>query len=277
MGSFLFSILSLSRPANCFIAAFACWVGAYTSGIRYLALPVAWACLAAMAMTAAGNASNDIADLKVDRLAKPNRPLPAGLISVPAAWGISLVFFLIGIGAGFMAGFLHGVLAAAAGALLALYNFKFKSIPFLGNLLVALLAGFPFLYGGLLSPFWFWALIPFFFAFFVHWGREILKSLEDRSGDMALGIRTIAAVVKEPALRRMASAIFIFVALASFLPYIFRLYGPVYIAVLILGVLPAQFIILWQLLYSPRLNFSLIHGLLKIEMLAGSVAILLGR
>lgn len=273
----LLSAVLLSRPANCFLAAFAVWVGSYTSGIGGITPQVLWACFAAMAMTAAGNVSNDIADTEVDRLAKPNRPLASGIIGTGQAWILFGVLFLGGTLAGFAAGILQGILAALAGALLLLYNFRLKSVPVLGNLLVAVLAGFPFIYGGLLSSFWKWALIPFFFAFLVHWGREIIKSLEDRAGDMMLGIRTIAAVASESALRRLASGIFVFVLAASVLPYVLGWYGPLYLLVLLIGVAIPQIGILWQLLWAGKLNFSLIHGLLKIEMLAGSVAILLGR
>ncbi len=274
---FLLAALSLSRPTNCFLAAFAAWVGAYTSGIQPLTAQAAWACAASLAMTAAGNVSNDIADIEIDRLAKPQRPLASELIDSRQAWIFFAIFFGAGALSGFAAGPLHGILAVMAGGLLLLYNFRLKRVPLAGNFLVALLSGFPFLYGGLVSRTWHWSLIPFGFAALVHLGREILKSLEDRTGDMLHGVHTIAAIVSERKLRWAAAAVFTVMLLASLLPYLLGWYGPLYLAVLLTGVAVPQGAVLFQLLWIRRLNFSMIHGLLKIEMLAGSIAVLLGR
>ena len=44
-------------------------------------------------MNAASNAINQIYDLEIDRLNKPNRPLVTGALSIAAAWRFSWIFY----------------------------------------------------------------------------------------------------------------------------------------------------------------------------------------
>jgi 4-hydroxybenzoate polyprenyltransferase len=87
--------------------------------------------LAAGLYLLAGMALNDIADLKVDRIERPNRPLPSGKITVTSAWILVLGFF----GLGLILQAIANPVAAQVGALLVaaifLYNFVLKGT-FLG-------------------------------------------------------------------------------------------------------------------------------------------------
>ena len=58
-----------------------------------LLLPVLWGTLMAATLNAANNAINQIYDLDIDRVNKPKRPLPAGLLGRGEAWAFSLVSF----------------------------------------------------------------------------------------------------------------------------------------------------------------------------------------
>lgn len=79
----------------------------------------------------AGMALNDIADLAVDRVERPGRPLPSGAVSVSRAWMLVLGFFALGLALQWLA----NPVAAQVGALLVaaifLYNFVLKGT-FLG-------------------------------------------------------------------------------------------------------------------------------------------------
>jgi 4-hydroxybenzoate polyprenyltransferase len=143
---------------------------------------------------------------------------------------------------------------------------------------VAFLSGLPFVYGGLLSSSWRWSLIPFVFAFLVHFAREILKSIEDREGDIQNGVRTVAALASTEILLRVVTGLFLLVILLSFIPYFLHWYNGIYMIVLAAGViLPQLEIILILRKREWQKRFSLIHKLLKIEMLGGMIAILLAR
>lgn len=51
----------------------------------------------AAVLNAASNVLNQIADLEADRINKPERPLPSGRVSVPQAWRLATVLYLLGV------------------------------------------------------------------------------------------------------------------------------------------------------------------------------------
>lgn len=55
----------------------------------------------------AGMVLNDVFDLEIDRRERPQRPLPSGQIAVAQAWALGIVMLLLGIGFGWMAGYLY--------------------------------------------------------------------------------------------------------------------------------------------------------------------------
>jgi 4-hydroxybenzoate polyprenyltransferase len=93
--------------------------------------------LAAGLYLLAGMALNDIADLKVDLIERPNRPLPSGKITVANAWILVMGFFALGL----ILQAIANPVAAQVGLLLVaaifLYNFVFKNA-FLGPLSMGL-------------------------------------------------------------------------------------------------------------------------------------------
>jgi 4-hydroxybenzoate polyprenyltransferase len=51
----------------------------------------------ASAMNAASNILNQIADLEIDRVNKPGRPLPSGRVSLGEAWAVTVVLYLVAL------------------------------------------------------------------------------------------------------------------------------------------------------------------------------------
>ncbi len=60
-------------------------------------LTVAIGSLCASAMNAASNIVNQIADLEIDRRNKPDRPLVTGEITIPRAWAVAAVLYVVSI------------------------------------------------------------------------------------------------------------------------------------------------------------------------------------
>ena len=60
-------------------------------------LTVAIGSLCASAMNAASNIVNQIADLEIDRKNKPDRPLVTGEVSIPRAWRLAAVLYVLAI------------------------------------------------------------------------------------------------------------------------------------------------------------------------------------
>ena len=76
---------ALTRPFNCLITAFSVGVGALPSGGLAVSPQVVAAAASAALIAAAGNVYNDLRDLEIDRINRPNRPLPSGRMSTRAA------------------------------------------------------------------------------------------------------------------------------------------------------------------------------------------------
>jgi geranylgeranylglycerol-phosphate geranylgeranyltransferase len=138
-------------------------------------------------VTAGGNVLNDVLDREGDRTNHPDRPLVTGEISVRAARALTVGLFVAGavvaVPVIVIAPLVGVLLAVAVGALLG-YELRFKRRGFVGNLVVGLLTGLVFLYGGaaagdalLLAPF---AAM----AFLATLSRELTKDMEDVAGDV---------------------------------------------------------------------------------------------
>src|SRR4051812_44022196 len=112
------AFLELARLPNTVVAAGGVWLGhACRPG------PVAWgaAALGSLAMAllaAAGNMHNDVVDLPIDRINRPDRPLPSGRIAPGAAMAGACLCFAAALVLAFALGLPQGYLAAAMGLLL---------------------------------------------------------------------------------------------------------------------------------------------------------------
>lgn len=62
-----------------------------------IVLTVVIGSVCASAMNAASNIVNQIADLEIDRMNKPERPLPRGEISIGGAWGVAAALYVLAI------------------------------------------------------------------------------------------------------------------------------------------------------------------------------------
>ena len=138
-------------------------------------------------VTAGGNVLNDLLDLEGDRVNHPDRPLVTGEISVASARGLTVGLFVAGVVVAVPVALAEPLVAAILGAaivLLLAYEFRFKAVGFLGNLVVAFLTGMVFLYGAAAAGDAV-VLLPFAaMAFLATLSREVIKDMEDVAGDV---------------------------------------------------------------------------------------------
>ncbi len=189
--------LDLIRPTNCTMIGFAVIVGIYVSKPP----PVSWLTLALGFLTgffvcAYSMAVNDIYDLEVDKVNRPERPLPSGRLSGSTAYRISILMLVAGIGSAALTLNPAAVGIALLYAFLSwLYNTKAKSTGLPGNIIVASSLAIPFIYGGVVSGGTFSGsllLMMALTAFFSGVGREIVKAMADVEGDAKRGIKSLA-------------------------------------------------------------------------------------
>lgn len=127
--------IALARPSTLLLPSVGIASGALTGG---LSTQVAWsahtvaeiavAAAAAAVLNAASNALNQVYDLEIDRVNKPDRPLPRGLLAERHALAMAAVGYGIAVGAAFAVSAWTGALFAV-GALSTLVY----SMPILGR------------------------------------------------------------------------------------------------------------------------------------------------
>ncbi|KAA2240845.1 polyprenyltransferase [Chitinophaga agrisoli] len=121
--------LRLVRPANLLTAVADILAGIAVSGFlhkgysNYLdLLPVACLCLATMGLYGGGVVFNDVFDASLDKVERPERPIPSGLITKTQAIILGSYLFLIGILAAFTVGRAAGVIALGIMASALIYD-----------------------------------------------------------------------------------------------------------------------------------------------------------
>jgi len=235
-----------------------------------------WAALSVALIAGAANSLNDILDLEIDRINRPERPLPSGLVSVTTArlvWGLGTVAGVV------LAAFLsltHLALALGAVGLLVLYNIFLKRVLLLGNVVVAFVIGLAIVYGG-------WAVGPpdpafvgAGFAFLTTLAREMIKDIEDVAGDATAGVRTLPLVYGTPVAARATVGVLFVTLLLTPLPFFLLNYRGFFL-LLILAAAALLLYVLW-IFPGPRPEASARQAsrLLKAVMVAGMVALALG-
>ena len=266
--------IELLRPENVFIALLVVWVGFQMTGV----CPRTWVGwltgLTVAAITAAGNALNDVLDVDVDRVAHPERPIPSGRVSPQGALGIAVVLFLVGLGSAWTLGQMPFLVAGLAVLGILMYNLWAKWVPLLGNLLVSGIAALTFLFVGVVVGEIRAMIFPFLFAFLFHWAREIVKDIQDAGADRIRQARTLPLWLGETFAWRMAKILLAILVMVTLIPYALGLFGKAYLLVVVLGVdIPLILFILGKI----RRPAAQIQEWLKVEILVGLVALTLWR
>ena len=180
--------LRFIRPGNCvmtFIGSFTGSLLAVKGDFEGLSLFRALiAGLAAFLVNAGGNVLNDIVDVGSDRINHPDRPLVRGTIDIREAGYFSISLFLSGIMISIFPGMYLFLLAVVNSGVLFLYERYTKRRGFSGNLSVAYLAGSVFVFGGLAVGDPGAALWLALLSSLATLSREIIKDIEDVSGDV---------------------------------------------------------------------------------------------
>lgn len=276
--SLLRGSLKLLRPVNGLISFISIAAMALIADVSSDRLPaVLLAACTGFFITGFGNASNDLIDLPIDQINRPDRPLPSAQVSANTATIIAGICLLTGLGFSLFIGPVEFMVASLLAALLAVYNVWLKRIPFLGNVTVSALTAAAFLYGGLAAHDLSSAYYPALFAFFINLIREILKDSIDIEGDRSQGIQTLPQLLSTTKLRIVISFL-IFILLFSIMAvYIQGVYSLIYLVIVSLGV-SIPFIIILGVLwrnFSER-NISKICSVIKYQMVLGLIAIISG-
>jgi len=226
-------LLDLVRPVNCAMIGFAVVVGAFVSkppSIPLLQLGLGF--FTGFFLCAYSMSVNDIYDKEVDRVNRPDRPIPSGRISVGQASALSLAMLVAGLACSFLSFTPLAIVTALAYAFLSwLYNARAKRTGFPGNLIVASSLAIPFIYGGAVSGGSIGGsllLMMALTAFFSGVGREVVKSMADVEGDAKREVRSIARMWGVRLASGVGALFFLLAVLTSWVPLITGLANQVY-------------------------------------------------
>jgi geranylgeranylglycerol-phosphate geranylgeranyltransferase len=195
--------LALIRWRNALLAGLGVFAGAWWSA-RQVTAGVGAAILAAFALTAVANTTNDIADVNIDRVAHPERPVAAGAIDVEVARRFAMVCSILAVLLTGAVAWWMATLTAVVVAIMWIYSVRLKPRGLPGNIAVAILGSLPFLYGAGAVDEVGKGVLLVAVAAPLHFAREVAKDLEDAPADA--GTRRTLPITHGPQVARAAVA-----------------------------------------------------------------------
>jgi len=233
--------------------------------------------LSAAIVAGGGNIINDYFDYEIDKINRPNRPLPLGLISRREALSLYFVLSVLSMLISFKISVEAFIIVSATNVLLYLYSAALKKIPLVGNLVVSTCTALAFIYGGIVAGNIYAAIIPAVFAFLVNLIREIIKDIEDIDGDKKNRLETYPIKYGIEKSKALLITLLIFLFTATSIPILFRLYKIEYFIVVMFFVnLPLIYFIREIASKQFLNNISKLSWLIKLTMIFGLIAIYLG-
>ncbi len=184
------------RPFNTIFVALTILFGAFFHSNIVSLNPIIFAVLSAVFISAAGYVINDVYDLEIDKINRPDRVLPSQRMSLKSAIIYSGILFLLGIIFGILTGKVGCVIIAFINSILMFYYAKILKKKFLlGNIVVAYAAGSSFVFGALSNSNLKNIIAVSLVAFLYTLIREIVKDIEDYEGDKKENSETLPIIL----------------------------------------------------------------------------------
>jgi geranylgeranylglycerol-phosphate geranylgeranyltransferase len=281
LASLILATLQLLRPLNLVLSLVGVAVGAvlaagWEAAMTEHASFVVIAMLSAAAIGSAANAVNDAFDVEIDRVNRPDRPIPSGRVSGATArltwyFGASL-----GIGLSLFLTPLHVGIAVFSVIAVFFYSSRLKRYGFLGNVVVSLVVSTSLIYGGLATGPAGIAWVGFIAAFVLTLAREITKDLEDMEGDRAGNVRSLPIAFGERQARWVVVVLISIAVVAAPVPFTHLDFSGLYLLVVGFTCL-ILLAVAWLLgaASNQLTSYSRASLLLKTAMVTGMIGLIL--
>ena len=273
----IYQIILLSRPLNIFISICSVFI------MSTLLIDINWinaglASLVLFCYMSGANILNDYIDIEADRVNKPHRVLVRNTINSHII--VLIIIFMFSLGsfiASYLPLFAMKIAWFFALPCILLYEFIFKRIPLIGNIVVSLLVGVVFVFASYsLESHGHDAYKIMILAFFLNLIREIIKDIQDMDGDRKSQLLTLPIYVGLQKTIIIVRSIYLVFFIISLLPMYTQSYGWQYIPLLV-------FLIHVPLLYiTARLNDGITQNecekfskILKTTIINGIIIILI--
>ncbi len=274
----LTAVINLIRPLNFIITFVSVFVAALIcKPDTILTLNLTLAALAASFVLASGNVINDIKDVEVDKINRPERPIPSGKITRTNAYTLYIILVLISFFISFLLNEIASIIILLSIVLLYVYSNYLKQIPLLGNITVSFLTGLVFIYGGVVVANPTAAIIPAVFAFLVNFIRELIKDMQDIEGDKKANVVTFPIKYGFQKSKILILFFTIMLILFTTYPFLSKLYKIEYFIIVMVIVNPILIYCL-KILFEVNSanNLKKISNLLKLSMIFGLLVIYVG-
>jgi geranylgeranylglycerol-phosphate geranylgeranyltransferase len=270
---------NIIRPLNCLITFIAIIVsGLICTKNNHISTNLFLAGLVGFLITAAGNSINDIIDIDIDRINRPNRPLPSLKITFKQAWVLFVQLLTASLALSLFLGQFAFLIVLLSNALLILYSFTIKRVPLFGNIVISFLTAYAFIFGGMVVGNVNGAFVPAIFAFLINLIREVIKDMEDIKGDKLAGVNTFPIKYGSKAAKYFVLAVSSFLFLFTFVPFLFHIYEIEFFLIIMIIVNPMLFYIVKSLFEdSSQRNLGRLSSMLKFNMVIGLIAIYVGK
>lgn len=233
--------------------------------------------LAGAIISGAGMVINDYFDLEIDRVNRPERPIPSGLISLNAALSYYFILNIISIVLLLFTDLCALIIAMISIVIIFFYSYSLKNKGIIGNFVVGFMTGISFIFGGIIGGNVKPLIFPFLFAFMINFSREILKDVEDLEGDKTKNLRTFPIVYGEKASLRMSAIFILLTIVLTFIPYFAGIYNIYYFLIILFVVDLVLILVVKKILTNPsRRELRKLSDLIKYEMIIGLIAIYIG-
>ena len=284
--STLIGSLIIMRPINCVMGSLTVIIGILNTRtgipINILLINLVLGIITYYFIAGSGMIINDIYDIEIDKINRPDRPIPSGAVSLKQA----KILFILTFGIGVMISIIHYlifdlsglnvILAVFFGLIGWLYAAWGKKQGFIGNIIVGISFSIGLIYGAVLNTLIIPAYIYYFFltAFFLLLSREIVKGCEDIEGDKEEGVKTLAIKLGTKKAIRFSLLFEVLAIIFFILPLFTEIINPLlFLIFLIFGLIVVVTAIVLSL--SKNLgqeNFKKISLLLKLGALLGLIA-----
>lgn len=270
-------LVSLIRPLNVGISAAAVGASVLLAGAGWSEWHIILIAMLTGALVAAGaNAINDYYDYAIDRINRPDRPIPRGVLSRNDALAVWAATVVVGISINIFLHWTALVMVAVSTALLWWYSAYWKRTPLAGNLIVSGMTATAFLYGGVVALDMRKSVVPAVLAALLTLGREIVKDIEDIEGDRAGHALTFPVRFGRTKALALATAVLIVSLVAVWIPAATTFYGPAYGILLVPFSAVVLVAVVWMWRDSSPKNLRRQSSLLKGAMILGLAAVVAG-